>query len=167
MSDQARVRRCIALFLHAEERRSIDLAVLLSGRASVHARQAWQALAPHLASAVELDAADVEALGRISEATWTGRAEAHAAVGDARLQRLVDLGLVLEEGCATHAGERDRILRETKWHPLLATAHAFSRWSGVDSLAEQAGSRIRSTEDLIAEDGPPPPHFHARADARQ
>lgn len=165
MSEQARVRRCLALFLHAEERRSIDLAVLLSGRASVHARQVWQALAPHLASAVDLEAADVEALGRISEATWTGRAEAHAAVGEARLQRLVDFGLVLEEGCTTPAGERDRILREAKWHPLLATAHAFSRWSGVDSLAEQAGSRIRSTEDLIAEDGPPPPHFHERTDA--
>ena len=167
MSEHARVRRCLALFLHAEERRSIDLAALLSGHATLHARQAWQALAPHLPSAVDLDAADVEALGRISEATWTERAEAFAAVGEARLQRLVELGLVLEEGRATSAHERDRFLREAKWQPLLATAHAFSRWSGVDSLAEQAGSRIRSTEDLIAQGGPPPPHFHERADAQQ
>ena len=167
MSEHAHVRRCFALFLHAEERRSINLAALLSGRATLHARQAWQALAPHLPSAVDLDSTDVDALGRISEATWTPRADALAAVGEVRLQRLVDLGLVLEEGRGSPAHERDRILRDAKWHPLLATAHAFSRWDGVDSLAEQAGSRIRSTEDLIAEDGPPPPHFHERADVQR
>lgn len=167
MSEHARVRRCLALFLHAEERRSIDFAALLSGQANVHAHQAWQALAPHLSSAVDLDAADVEALGHISEASWTARADALVAVGESRLQRLVELGLVLEEGRDSPASERDRTLRDAKWHPLLAAAHAFSRWSGVDSLAEQAGSRLRSTEDLIAQSGPPPPHFHQRADAQR
>lgn len=165
MSEQARVRRCLALFMHAEERRSVDLVALLSGRTTVHVRQAWVALAPHLPSEVELDAADVEALGCISEAAWTARSEARAALGEPRLQRLIDFGLVLEEGGATPACARDRLVRESKWHPLLAAAHAFSRWGGVDSLAEQAGSHIRSTQDLIAEDGLPPPHFHERADA--
>lgn len=167
MSEHDRVRRCRALFLQVEERRTIDLAALLSGQATVRAESTWQALAAHLPAPVDLDPADVDALGRISETTWTTRAQATVAVGEERLRRLVDLGLVLEQGGNTPASGRDRAVREANWHPLLATAHAFTRWSGVDSLAEQAASHIRSTEDLIAQSGPPPPHFHVRADARR
>src|SRR5690606_9667663 len=63
------------------------------------------------------------------------------------------------------ADQRDLALREAKWHPLLATAHAFSRWSNVDSLQAQEASGIRSTADMIRSAGLPPPHFHARRDA--
>jgi putative peptide maturation dehydrogenase len=165
MSDDRRVRRCFALFLHSEERRTVDFLALLSGRDAMRGGQVWQALAPHLPAAVDLDAETVGALGRISETRWTPRAEVVALLGERSLRGLIDAGLVLEDGDMTPQNVRDQALRDSQWHPLMATAHAFSRWSGIDSLASQAESRIRSTEDLIAEHGPPPPHFHQRRDA--
>lgn len=165
MSDHHRVRRCFAVFVQSTERRSIDFAALLSGREPVGNDRTWSALAPHLHGPRDLDGAALLALGKLSERIWTPRAEAASFAGEAALDRLIRLGLALEEGVPTAQQVRDQALRDSQWHPLMATAHAFSRWSGVDSVMSQAASRIRSTADLIAQHGPPPSHAHHRPDA--
>jgi len=159
------VRRCFALFLHTEERPRLDFGALLSGGPALRFDLCWLALAPHLDAPVELDAALVEAIGRIGASQWVARTDVEAEVGSERLQRLLECGLVFEQEIATPARVRDEGLRHAQWHPLLATAHAFSRWGGVDSLAAQDASQIRSTADLIATGGLPPPHHHTRTDA--
>ncbi|HEY0232494.1 MAG TPA: putative peptide maturation dehydrogenase [Dokdonella sp.] len=165
MSENQRVRRCAAVSLQAEDRMTLDFAALLGGREAVRITQVWQANAAHLGHALELDAAMVDALGRISDSRWTPRTDVAAAIGEDRLRGLIDLGLVLVEADDALPHRQDQRLRDIQWHSLAAVGHMFSRWSGVDSVASQNESRIRSTEDLIAEFGPPPPHFHTRPDA--
>jgi len=162
MSENQRVRRCAALSLQPEDRMTLDFAALLGGREAVRITQVWHATAAHLGHVVELDAAMVEALGLIGESRWQSRADVAANVGTDRLRELIDLGLVLveDDGALTH--RQDSRLRDMQWHSLAAVGHMFSRWSGVDSVASQNESTIRSTEDLIAKFGPPPPHFHGR-----
>lgn len=145
----------------------MDFAALLAGRDGVRIEHGWQVLAPHLDRVIELDAAAVNALSRVSEICWTPRAAVVADIGEACLHVLIDVGLVLIDEAATPYHLQEQRLRDAPWHPLTATAHMFSRWSGVDSLAAQNDSRIQSTADLIAEIGPPPPHFHTRADVRE
>lgn len=165
MSENQRVRRCAALSLQPEDRMTLDFAALLGGREAVRITQVWHATAAHLGHVVELDAAMVEALGLIGESRWQSRADVAANVGTDRLRELIDLGLVLVEDDRALTHRQDSRLRDMQWHSLAAVGHMFSRWSGVDSVASQNESTIRSTEDLIAKFGPPPPHFHGRPDA--
>jgi putative peptide maturation dehydrogenase len=166
MSENQRVRRCAALSLQSEERMTLDFAALLGGREALRFTQVWQATAAHLGHAIELDAAMVDALGLIGESRWLPRTDVAATVGADRLRELIELGLVLAEDDGTLPHRQDLRLRDTQWHSLAALGHMFSRWSGIDSVVSQNESRIRSTDDLIAQHGPPPPHFHARTDAR-
>lgn len=161
------VRRCFALFVQTEGQNLVDFAALLSGRDAVVRRRVRWALAPHLAVPVELDPALTVALESVDEKEWTSRALVEDAIGNAALMRLIERGLVLEQGVETPVHSRDLALRESHWHPLLATAHAFSRWAGVDSLEAQEASGIHSTADMIAASGLPPPHYRLREDARE
>jgi putative peptide maturation dehydrogenase len=167
MSDTRRVRRCAALLMRPCDRRALDFAALLGGREAVVVEHGWEVLAPHLDRIIDLDATDAIALGRIAEIEWTPAAALVAEIGAATLKTLIDAGLVLVEGGDETPREREHRLHEPPWHPLAAAAHMFSRWTAVDSLAAQESSRIHSTADLIDEFGPPPPHFHTRADATE
>jgi putative peptide maturation dehydrogenase len=167
MGEGRAVRRCRALLLQASERPAFDLAALLTGGDAVRMRQHWHALAPHLGTPVELDALDVDALGRLGESRSTPWPAVAGAIGAERLQSLIERGLVLVEDASVPLPAADAGLIDPPWHPLLAAAHMFSRWSGVDSLAAQGESRIQSTADLIDEYGPPPPHHYTRVDAKR
>ena len=167
MTGSPPIRRCFALFMQHEGQSRIDFTALLSGSDPVVRYHVQWALAPHLAVAVELDSALAAALGSVDEKEWRPRSLVEDAIGSTALMRLIELGLVLEQGVETPAHVRDVALRESHWHPLLATAHAFSRWTNVDSLKAQEASGIRSTADLIAASGLPPPHYRLREDARE
>jgi len=165
MSENQRVRRCAVLSLQPEERMTLDFAALLGGHEAVRITPVWQAAAAHLGRTIELDAAMVDALGLISASRWLPRTDVATTVGADRLCELIELGLVLAEDDDALPNQQDLRLRDLQWHSLAASGHMFSRWSGIDSVASQNESTIRSTEDLIAKFGPPPPHFHVRADA--
>ncbi|MEP7043758.1 MAG: putative peptide maturation dehydrogenase [Dokdonella sp.] len=166
MSEDQRVRRCAAVSLQPHERMSLDFTALLTGGEAVRIEHVWQATAAHLEQAIEIDAAMVDALGRISDSRWASRADVAARIGEDRMRALIDAGLVLTEGGESLADRHDQQLRDMQWHPLAAIAHRYSRWSAVDSVASQNDSRIHSTADLIGEFGPPPAHLHTRRDAR-
>jgi putative peptide maturation dehydrogenase len=165
MPGRSDLRRCCAVFVEPNEVVGFDIGALLGGRDPRSRAQRWTALAPHLDAPVDLDEQSVAALGRLSETQWTAHATVAAAIPEPALQALVDAGLILERGNLTAAHRRDIALRDANWHPLLATAHAFSRWSKVDSLEAQEASGIHSTADLIAASGLPPPHYRSREDA--
>ena len=107
MSTAPAVRRCFALFLHTEERPRLDFGALLSGGPALRFDLCWLALAPHLDAPVELDAALVEAIGRIGASQWVARTDVDAAIGSERLQRLLECGLVFEQDIATPALVRE------------------------------------------------------------
>jgi len=164
MHGKPALRRCCVALVEPSEVASFDVGALLGGRDPRRRTPRWQVFAPHLDSPVILDESAVTALGRLSETQWTAYATAEASISTDTLQRMIDDGLVLEEGNMTRAHRRDLALREAQWHPLLAVAHVFSRWTEVDSLEAQEASGIHSTADMIAASGLPPPHFHARGD---
>jgi len=166
MPERPDLRRCGAVFVETSEVVDFDIGALLGGRDPRRRKQSWMALAPHLDAPVPIDEPSVAALGRLSETQWTDYATVNATIPEPTLQALVDAGLILERGCFTVAHRRDIALRDANWHPLLATAHAFSRWSKVDSLEAQEASGIHSTADMISVSGLPPPHYRVREDAR-
>jgi putative peptide maturation dehydrogenase len=167
MLEGRRVRRCAGLFLEMREQQTLDLAALLGGGPAIGVRQQWFAMAPHLSAPVEVDGATIEALSSISETRWKPSGEVAAVVGPECLRRMVEIGVVVVEGSDEPRHVRELRAREMQWHPLSAVAHVSLRWSGVDSIATQNGSRIRTTADLVAESGLPPAHFHRREDAAE
>lgn len=165
MEEDRRVRRCAGLFLEAREQQTMDLAGLLCGGEAIRVTQRWFAIAPHLRSEVEVEGPMIETLSSISETRWKPFSEVAAQVGADRLQRAIDAGLVVAEKSGDPRHARELQARELQWHPLSAVAHMALRWSGVDSIATQNESRIRTTADLVADSGLPPSHFHRREDA--
>jgi putative peptide maturation dehydrogenase len=165
MHGKPALRRCFIAFVEPSEVTSIDIGALLGGRDPRSRAPRWQVFAPHLDSPIVLDEPAVTTLGRISETQWADYATVATTVSADALQPLIDAGLVLEQGHMTQAHRRDLSLREAQWHPLLAAAHVFSRWTEVDSLEAQEASGIHSTADMIAASGLPPPHHRARRDA--
>ena len=125
-----RVRRCKVLFLEPREQVDFELQGLLSGGDGLRRTQQWLALAPHIGSEVEVNAAERELLGRLSPETWVDSGE--LARDGVALKSLLGKGLVLAKG-KRHAEWRlrDEALREVSWFPLAATLHAFTRWDQV------------------------------------
>ena len=159
-----KVRRCAVLFIEPREQLELDPAGLLAGTGAVRSRVRFVALAPHLDGEVELDEADVAALGRFGETLWIEHATAEARVGSDALARLLASGLLISDAPAhTAVRERDEKVRDTYWKPLSALAHAFSRWSDAGVDEDVRITRHRTLTDLIREYGPPPPHMIARA----
>ena len=147
------VRRCAVLFLESREEIGFDLGELLSGGDGLQRTRRWLALAPHIGEEVEVDASERELLGELSPSQWVDSRTLDARV----LKRLIAVGLVIGNG-KRHAAwrERDEIQRTTYWHPLGATLHAFTRWSGVDAVQNMKDSGTETAVQLREVLGAPP-----------
>lgn len=161
----SRIRRCAYLHISVEQSKTLDFTALLSGKSAVIVRNVRQALAAHLDQPVEIDAGEMQTLAELDPETWTLH-DALAATHDAAcIEGLLAKQLLLAEDDASPAAQRDRDLRASHWHGGAAIAHALSRWSHTDSIAEQRESRLQSVDDMVEAFGPPPSHFHRRDDA--
>ncbi len=158
-----RIRRCAILFFEPREEVAFALAELLSGRGGVTRTLRWYALAPHLPAPVEISASERDLLGSLSPSQWT---EHSALAEDVNLQALIGKGLVVQdiipgqEGASTAvpaAAFDDARLRRVHWHPLAALLHAFTRWNGVDSVADARTAGIDTAAGLRERHGAPPP----------
>jgi putative peptide maturation dehydrogenase len=159
------VRRCGVVMIEPREELELDVAGLFSGTRAVRARVRMIALAPHAGDEVELDEAEVAALGRIGEMDWIARDALAGRVPDAVVDSLLAKGLLVGDGADdAPMRARDDLLRGVHWKPLSAVAHAFSRWheAGVDE--DVRITRHRTLTELIAESGPPPPHVTSRVE---
>jgi putative peptide maturation dehydrogenase len=161
----SRIRRCAYLQISVEQSKTLDFTALLSGKSAVIVRNVRQALAAHLDQPVEIDAGEMQALAELDPETWALHDALAAAHGAACIEGLLAKQLLLAEDNASPAAQRDRDLRASHWHAGAAIAHALSRWSHTDSIAEQRESRLQSVDDMVEAFGPPPPHFHRRDDA--
>ena len=150
-----RLRRCSILFLEPREEMAFDLDDLLAGGAGLSRERNWVALAPHLDAVVTVGSDERELLGRVSPSEWT---DAKTFAGsETALKRLLENGLLIGGG-KRHASHRarDEQLRETHWHPLAATFHAFTRWSTLDTVQGMRDSGTETPEQMRAAFGPPP-----------
>ncbi|WP_460712634.1 putative peptide maturation dehydrogenase [Lysobacter terrae] len=151
-----RIRRCAVLFLEPREQIDFDLNELLNGGDGLRRDRRWIALAPHAGEEIEVDAAERELLGRLSPSEWI---ETHAldAAAQGALERLLDVGLVIgqaEEHDRWRA--RDEAQRTVHWHPLGATLHAYTRWSGVDAVQNLKDSGTETATQMREVLGAPP-----------
>ncbi|HEY0504492.1 MAG TPA: putative peptide maturation dehydrogenase [Lysobacter sp.] len=157
------IRRCSVLFLEPREHLSFDLEVLLSGGDGLRRDLSWRALAAHLDDEVEVDEVERDLLGRISPSQWidSRTCGADAAV----VKRLLDQGLLISQA-RTYAEmrQRDERMRQTYWHPLAATLHAFTRWSGVDAVQNMKDSGTETAAAMREVLGAPPVVAAQRSD---
>ena len=158
------VRRCATVFLEPREEAGFDLDVLLSGGDGLRRPMRWLALAPHVGEEVEIDAIEREVLGAFSPGQWVDEA-ALALHPAAAVQRLLDEGLLIADA-AEHAQwrQRDEALRGVHWHPLAATLHAFTRWSGVDAVQNSKDSGTETAVQMREVLGAPPVEALRRGD---
>lgn len=164
MPTTSKVRRCAHLQISVAQSKTLDFAALLSGKPAVIVRNVRQVLAAHLDQPVEIDASEMQALAELDPETWSSCDTLVAAHGAACIDGLLAKQLLLVEDAAAPAAQRDRDLRASHWHGGAAIAHAMSRWSHTDSLAEQRESRLQSVDDMVEAFGAPPPHFRHRKD---
>jgi putative peptide maturation dehydrogenase len=159
-----RIRRCSILFLEPREETAFDLGVLLAGGDGLARTRRWVALAPHLGEEMDVDATERELLGQLSPQQWTSDAALDAALRPA-LKRLLKTGLVIGSTRA-HAAHRarDERLRDTHWHPLAATLHAFTRWNGADAVKNMQDSGTETAVSMRKVLGAPPVEAAARDD---
>ena len=150
-----KIRRCAVLYIEPREELAIDWAALLAGSSTLAATMRWITMAPHLDREIEVDGAEVVALGGLSQTVWRERGECEQRFGAACIARLLELGLLIGDD-PEHAAarERDDILRATHWRPLAALGHTFARWHDVGT---ETGMHAPSFQQLLDSYGPPPP----------
>ncbi|MRW88922.1 putative peptide maturation dehydrogenase [Duganella sp. FT80W] len=149
-----KLRRCAVLYLESREHLSIDWPTVLAGGSALASSTRWVALAPHLDQELDIDAAELAALGGISQTVWSERAASERRYGEACIAGLLQRGLLIGDTPAhATARERDETLRATHWRPLSALAHTFGRWREVSS---ENGMEAPSFEALLEQFGEPP-----------
>ena len=160
-----RIRRCSVLLLEPREDGTFDLASLLAGGDGLRRTTRWIALAAHLGEEIEVDEAARTLLGMLSPTRWSDSRDLDPALR-APLRRLLAAGLVIGAS-RVHAAHRarDERLRDSHWHPLAATLHAFTRWRDVDAMRSLEDSGLTTARALCETLGAPPPAAAARADA--
>lgn len=151
-----RLKRPHILHIECRERPEFPLENLLSAGEALLDRSEWVALAPHLDHEVVLEPEDLAILHAAS-GEGLPAAQLAANFGEARIARLVDVGLLLGDhpGHAALRG-RDQALRDVDWWPPAAVAHRFGRWQGVDIAAEEQRAGKRTLARIMAQRGEPP-----------
>lgn len=164
-----KIRRCAVLYIEPREELDIDWSALFAGVSTLAASTRWVVLAPHLDCEIDIDAAELAALGAISQTIWLAHDSAVAQHGAESIGRLLELGLLLatneeEANGETTAAplpaalaalrERDETLRSQHWRGLSALTHTYSRWRDVRT---ETGMEAPSFDELLERHGNPPP----------
>lgn len=151
------IRRCAVLFLDPREDLDVDWTSLFSGEGALGATIRWLALAPHLGGPeIEVNAAEVAALGAVGQTLWGERAACEERHGAEVVARLLSVGLLIgdgEDAALAAFRERDDTLRSQHWRPLSAAAHIFGRWG---DMRVDKGMQFPSFEELVESYGTPP-----------
>jgi putative peptide maturation dehydrogenase len=163
------LRRCHSLLIDPREVRELDLDALLMGEPRLRSVRRWVALAAHLDDEIELDAAQLAALGGISCEDAVDRAQLDERFGSAVIDRLFEQRLLLpaEADSADAPWARsDAAVRAGHWRGLAAVTHRHLRWRGINS-EEARNSRAlgNSDEEILDKLGAPPEVSRQRASA--
>jgi putative peptide maturation dehydrogenase len=151
-----RVRRCAVVWLEPKELATFQLDDLLSGGTGVVSRLAWFAHAPHLGTAVEIDAVLVPLLGALGPLDWVPRDALDSRHGADAVDALLANGLLLEEPAPGDGESADALFLAQGWHPPAAVAHMAGRWDAVDGPKGMAEQDLDSNAGLLRQHGLPP-----------
>src|ERR1700758_3311591 len=89
------LRRCAVLYIEPREDLDIDWSALFSGDGALGASMRWVALAPHLDREIDVDGAELAALGGLGQTLWIERSAAEERYGSDAVAHLLDLGLLI------------------------------------------------------------------------
>ena len=151
------IRRCAVVWLEPREVSSFQLDDLLAGGTGVVSRLAWFAHAPHLGSAIEIDAAHVPILGALGPVDWIERGDLDARFGGDAVDALLGAGLLLANTLDDDQADAEADFRGQGWHPPSAVAHMAARWEGIDGPKGMADADVDTSEGLVRQHGLPPP----------
>lgn len=158
------VRRCAILALEPREALEFDLSVLFAGEQALASRVQWLALAAHLPAEVPLEIEDLAVLGALGETLWVERAPLDARHGQARIERLLQAGvLVADDPAFAGHRERDEVVRDTHWYAPAALAHFHGRWRGRRVGEDPRLSQFETIADMVSAYGAPPPAVAERS----
>jgi putative peptide maturation dehydrogenase len=171
-----RVRRLERVFFFVEERDTLDVDALLRGGLRIAKEDRLFAASALTGREEPVAAEEVAGLLRISAGRWTGVTDAARKSGLApdRIRELARCGLLVADSAEPpypELRERARRLTDDAWDPYAALYHGMARWEGVserhrlgdvDETLERSRRWFERHGKLF---GPPPGHFHERADA--
>ena len=151
------LKRPDILLIQRRDRLKFSLDSLLSGEAGVVAEAEWVALAPHLGQERVVELEDLAVIDALARGRGTSRDELVLRFGAARIDGLVDAGLLIgdHDAHSSYRG-RERALHEVAWWPPAAVAHCFGRWQAVDAAAEERRHGPRRLGAMIQAQGLPP-----------
>lgn len=125
---------------------------------------------------IRLQADELAALARLADQDWTD-AEAFAVasgLGLARIRSLVARGALICDGDDADAArlrDGEAALEQIGWHPLAATYHRHTAWSGIEgdeSKRDHSDQRHRERlQEMVRLHGLPPAHFVVRGQAAE
>jgi len=165
METDMRARRCAVLMIEPQERLVFDLGLLGAGGSGLRNALEWMALAPHRDDEIALTAPEVAVLGELSPSSWTAFDTLMGAHPRDILDALLDKELLIAEGTAADA--RDRQVRDSHWRSAAAVAHYTSRWHGVDTEANEELFAETTRGTLLDRIGPAPPAVRERVESDQ
>jgi putative peptide maturation dehydrogenase len=153
-----RLSRPAMLMVERRVREEFSMRSLLEGGNGLETRGCWVALAPALGTEVEVDLQDLACLEAVPPREWRERIELEERFGVARIAALVASGLLVgdDEARAT-LRERERLLQDTWWWTPAAVTQVFSRWQGIDVVADAPQDGSRSVAGMVERQGLPPP----------
>lgn len=171
-----RVRRPERVFFFVEERDVLDVDALLRGKARLAKEDRLFAASPLTGREEEVTEEDVAAFLRIPARRWTSLAQAARESGLApeRIEELARCGLLIcdrAEPPYAELRERARRLADDAWDPYAALFQGMTRWEGEiePRTLGEADAALADGRRWFSEHrerfGPPPTHFHERADA--
>ena len=156
MDPSFHIRRAACVFLELDEDLAFDLDSLMAGGDGLSTTSTWMALAPHLDSKIPMELRHVECLRSVSARRWTASCDVDPH-GLSTVDELVAIGLLVSDS-AEHAGHReaDERYRAQHWHPIGGLLHAFTRWEGIDSVANMHASATHTATSMRQVLGAPP-----------
>ena len=152
------LKRPYVLLVQHQERPAFSMESLLSGGVGVESVADWIGLAPHIGRELALELEDLALLDALTPGTATERVLLESSFGNERVERLVEMGLLIgDHDEHRELRRRDQLIRDTGWWAPAAVAHSFGRWRDVDVAADEIRDGRRTLESLIEENGIPPP----------
>lgn len=169
------IRRRNPCFVEIADVLMPDFAALLRGNAGLAASVDITLLCPLSGNRLPLNGRHLGFLAQLSAHEWQplSRAAAGGLLSEDEIIDLAKLGAVIcdsAEAWATELRNEESRLAQIGWHPAAALYHASTQWRSVlgdEGDRDHDGTAQRKRlDDLVSTHGPPPPHFHRRADAQ-
>jgi putative peptide maturation dehydrogenase len=167
-----RVRRTEYAFFYCQDGDSLDIPMLLRGRAVLEPVRQILGLSILTGETHAISDSELEALFSIPARAWIDTDELDA--GEASIPSLARAGLVVSDAPDALLSElrrRDELLSESQWNVYAALYHFMTKWRDVDLAGAPDDDPTAAgeldpdaTEQWIALHGEPPGHFHSVAD---